>query len=219
MNVEFRRLDAVGVGAILVAVGVAAVAYPHLPARIAIHWDAAGRPDGYASRLVGLAIPVALVAGLYVLHRFVPSVDPLSSTLRQTPWYDGFVALLLAFLVYVELLIVAWNLDLVAVAVGTLLVPPLAAVYYGVGALLERVDRNAIVGVRTPWTLASEPVWEATHDRAAPAFKLAAVATLPGVASEGPHAVGFAVGPVLLAAAYAVGYSFLAYRRLEGRAG
>lgn len=215
MSVQFSRLDAVGIGATLAALAVAALSYPYLPETIAVHWNASGTPDGYASRAVGLGLFVGLVAGLYLLHRFGPAVDPLSRSLRTVDGYDAFVSLVLAFLVYVEVLVVAWNLDLAPVALGGLLCPPFAVLSYAIGLLVERVDRNALVGVRTPWTLTSDAVWDATHERAAPAFKLAAPLTLPGVAFAGEVAVAFAVGPMLAAAAYAVGYSFVAYRRLE----
>jgi uncharacterized membrane protein len=215
MSVEFSRLDAVGIGATLAALAVAALSYPHLPETIAIHWNASGTADNYASKAVGLGLFVGLVAGLYLLHRFGPALDPLSRSVRSTRGYDAFVALVLAFLVSVEMLVVAWNLDLVPVVLGSLLCPPFAVLSYAIGLVVERVDRNAVVGVRTPWTLASDAVWDATHERAAPAFKLAAPLTLPGVAFAGEVAVAFAVGPMLLAAAYATGYSFVAYRRLD----
>jgi uncharacterized membrane protein len=46
------------------------------------------------------------------------------------------------------------------------------------GNVLGKVRRNFWVGVRTPWTLASERVWNDTHRLAARLFVVAAVAGL-----------------------------------------
>jgi uncharacterized membrane protein len=85
-----------------------------------------------------------------------------------------------------------------------------------IGNSLGKVKRNFYIGIRTPWTLASERVWYATHRMAAKVMVAAGVAgvvmALAGV--PGPAIVGLAVAGALLP----VLYSLVLYKRLE-RAG
>lgn len=56
-----------------------AVLYPHLPERIPVHWDAAGRPNGFADKtlwtvlgmpLLGILVAILLFAIAATVHRF-----------------------------------------------------------------------------------------------------------------------------------------------------
>jgi uncharacterized membrane protein len=82
-----------------------------------------------------------------------------------------------------------------------------------IGNMLGKVKRNFWAGVRTPWTLASEKVWTATHRLAARlmfgAGVLGAVAVLVGL----PVWIVFWL--VIVATIYPVLYSYLVYRKLE----
>ena len=57
-----------GLVALTALVGVAL--WPRLPAEMAIHFSASGRPDNYVSRAVGVGLmPVILVATLLIMTR------------------------------------------------------------------------------------------------------------------------------------------------------
>lgn len=212
---EYRRQRAVTVLAFAVAVGASALAYPDLPARMATHWNASGTVDGTMPRVLGAfgvpAISAFVVAAMYV----APRIDPRKQHYEAFRGaYEWFVAATAGFLAYVHLLVLAWNLDY-RVPVTLAVVPALAVLLYGVGLLLERAESNWFVGIRTPWTLSDEDVWRETHERGARAFKAAAVLAL-GALVLPAYALWFVLAPLLFAAAYTVGYSYLAYRRKHG---
>jgi uncharacterized membrane protein len=78
--------------------------------------------------------------------------------------------------------------------------------------LLGKVDRNCLVGVRTPWTMASERVWIETHRLAAWLGVASAalgfiLALIPGV----PPWIAFVI--VLAGFLYPAVHSFIAFRR------
>jgi uncharacterized membrane protein len=81
------------------------------------------------------------------------------------------------------------------------------------GNVLGKVQRNFYVGVRTPWTLASETVWVQTHRLAAWLFTGAGVLGLVIVLVGVPFY--FAFGLILVAALVPVVYSLVLYKRLE----
>lgn len=117
----------------------------------------------------------------------------------------------MAFVAYVHGLTLAWNLGY-EVPMNVAVVPAVAVLYVGIGSLVERAEQNWTIGVRTPWTLSDETVWKATHRHAAVAFKVAGIVAFAGLAFP-EQAILFVLAPVLLAASYTVGYSFLSYRR------
>ncbi len=54
--------------------------------------------------------------------------------------------------------------------VGRFAVAGVFLLFAPIGNVLGKVDRNFFVGGRTPWTLADERVWHATHRLAAKIF-------------------------------------------------
>lgn len=209
---NYPRSRIVATAAIGVAFLASAVVYPELPARMATHWNASGEIDGTMSRLAGaFSLPV-LAAGTYALLLLSPRLDPRDRNIEAfRDGYEWFAAGMAWFLAYVHGLVLLWNLD-VDVPVGAALAPGLAAVLYGAGSLLEHTEPNWIAGVRTPWTLDDDEVWARTNRRSGHAFKLAGLLALGGLVVP-EHAALFLVVPSMLAAAYTVAYSFLAYRR------
>jgi uncharacterized membrane protein len=207
-----------GLAAAFVALaGVASVlAAPDLPERVVTHWNAAGDPDGTMPRTLALAFLPALSAALVALFAVLPRVDPLGENVaafRAT--YDWFVVLLAGFLLFVHAGVLAFNLGyefdfLLLVLAGV------AGLFYAVGLLLERAEPNWFVGIRTPWTLSDETVWNRTHALGARLFKLTAVVSLVGLAF-GEYAVYFVLVPAVGTAVVTAAYSYLLYKRLHDR--
>ena len=94
------------------------------------------------------------------------------------------------------------------------MVPALAALFYYSGVLIQNARRNWFVGIRTPWTLSSERVWNSTHRIGGKLFKAAGLIALLGLAFP-DYAIHLIIGPVLLFTAYLVVYSYLEYRKQE----
>ena len=207
-----RRPRAVGVAAIALAFLASAAVHPALPARMATHWGPNGAVDGTMSRLAGaFFVPVFGIA-IYAVLLVAPRLDSDKQNIESFRGaYEWFAAGMMWFLGYVHGLVLLWNLG-VRPPIGAALAPGLAAVLYASGALVERAEPNWIAGVRTPWTLDDDTVWERTNRRAALALKLAGVLALGGLAFP-EVATLFVVVPVLLAAAYITVYSLVAYRR------
>jgi len=56
---------------------------------------------------------------------------------------------------------------------GQMMVPALGILFYYCGILIENAKRNWFIGIRTPWTLSNEKVWERTHKIGGKLFKIA----------------------------------------------
>jgi uncharacterized membrane protein len=83
------------------------------------------------------------------------------------------------------------------------------------GNLMGKIRRNFYIGVRTPWALANERVWNATHRCAAKTLVAGGVA---GLALTAAGLDGRPVFVVVVAAALVpVVYSLVFYKQLERR--
>jgi uncharacterized membrane protein len=88
-----------------------------------------------------------------------------------------------------------------------------------IGNLLPRARPNWFVGIRTPWTLSSDRVWEKTHRFGGRVFVAGGILiTIAGfLLVQWAHAVLFTV--VLLCAASVLIYSYLEWKREQPASG
>ncbi|WP_440772343.1 SdpI family protein [Natronorubrum sp. DTA28] len=205
-----------GIAAAIVVLSGAAslLAIPSLPDQVVSHWNAAGEPDGTMSKTAALVFLPALSAGLLGVFALLPRIDPNRANIEAfRPSYDWFVVLFTGFLFVIHVGIIAFNLgyqfDFVA-----LIVASLAPLFYFVGIVLENAKQNWFVGIRTPWTLSSEAVWDRTHELGSKLFKLAALVMLGGLVFDA-YAIYFLLVPLLVTAGVTIVYSYVLYERLE----
>lgn len=191
---------------------IAAYFYPQMPERMASHWNARGEVDGYMSRFWGLFLMPLLSLGLALLLVMIPRLDPLKANVAQfRKYFDRFVVLILLFMLYIYLLTILWNLG-TRFNMVQLMAPAFAVLLYYSGVLIEKAKRNWFIGIRTPWTLSSDAVWDKTHRLGARLFKISGVLALLGAVFP-DYAIVFVLVPVLVAALVTVVYSYVEYRR------
>ena len=186
--------------------------YPRMPVELDSHWNAAGEADGTSSKFSGLfAIPIVSLI-LFLLLLFIPKIDPKKENIKKfQAYYDAMVLVMVVFFFYVYVLSIWWNLGW-RFNFGTALLPAFTILFWFVGLLLEKAKMNWFVGIRTPWTLSSEKVWDKTHKVGARLFKIAAVMTLLGLVFR-DQAILIVIVPAIVFAIYLVIYSYLVYKK------
>jgi uncharacterized membrane protein len=83
------------------------------------------------------------------------------------------------------------------------------------GNVMGKVRRNFFVGIRTPWTIANEQVWNATHRFAAKTFFAGGLLGLLAVILGAPFWLPLTA--ILVATLIPVIYSLKFYKQLEHR--
>ncbi|MDD5468579.1 MAG: SdpI family protein [Anaerolineales bacterium] len=187
-------------------------AWPRLPERVASHWNSQDQVDGYTSRFWGVLLLPLIAIAMTTLFLVIPRIDPLKENIaafRGT--FNTFIALLVGFLVYLYLLTLAYNLGY-TFNMSTAMLPALGVFIYYTGVLLGRAQRNWFIGIRTPWTLSNDKVWEDTHRLGAILFKVSGVLAILGALFR-DYALWLALVPLLGSALFLIVYSYLLYRR------
>jgi uncharacterized membrane protein len=186
--------------------------YGQMPDMMASHWNISGEVDGYMTKFWGLFLVPLISAGLLLLFIAIPKIDPLKTNIGKfRNYYDRFVLLVMSFMYYVYLLTILWSMGMKFNMIQ-FLSPALAALFYYCGILLSKAKQNWFIGIRTPWTLSSEKVWNKTHRIGGKLFKAAGMIALLGVIMP-DYAIYLVLLPVILFAVYTVVYSYLEYNK------
>jgi uncharacterized membrane protein len=210
MNI--RRSEIVSGGIAVLAFLISIYYYPQMPEKMASHWNAAGQVDGYMSRFWGVFLMPFVLGGLWLLFLAVPRIDPLKANIEKfRKYYDRFIILLLSFMLAVHYWVIIWNLG-IKISPNVVLPVGLGLLFFYIGVLCEKAERNWFVGIRTPWTLSSERVWDKTHKLGGKLFKICGAVALGGALFRS-YAVYFTVVPVVAVGVFAVVYSYLQYQR------
>lgn len=190
--------------------------YGSMPERMATHWNALGEANGYSGRFMGLFLVPIIMLVIQILFVVFPKIDPLKNNSEQLKKQSQGVALLLAvFMAYLFGAIITWNNGMVF-SMTSALVPAFAVLVYGLGVVLKEVRRNWFIGIRTPWTMSSDGVWDKTHALGGEMFKIAGTITLVGLFVP-VYAIGFIVMPILISTLAVVIYSYVVFKKEEAK--
>jgi uncharacterized membrane protein len=207
-----RKSEIIVLGIILLSFIVGIYFYPQMPENMATHWNAQGQVDGYMPKFWGLFLMPFILLGLALLFVAIPRIDPLKANIEKfRKYYDGFIILFLIFMFSIYVQVILWNIG-IKVSPNATLPIGLGVLFFYCGILCENAKQNWFIGIRTPWTLSSERVWDKTHKIGGKLFKVAGVITFVGAFFQS-YALFFILIPVLSVAAYTIVYSYLEYQK------
>ncbi|MCX6775658.1 MAG: SdpI family protein [Candidatus Micrarchaeota archaeon] len=197
---------------ILLSFIIGAYFYPAMPDNIASHWNAVGEVDGYLPKFWSLFLMPLVITVSMLCIVLIPRVDPLKANIEKfRRHYDAFSVILALFFFYLYILTILWNVGM-KFNMMQLMAPAFAVLFYYTGVMIENSKKNWFIGIRTPWTLSSEKVWNKTHKLGGKLFKAAGVIALLGIFFPS-YAFLIIVVPVVVVAAYTAIYSYLEYNK------
>lgn len=188
---------------------------PSLPAQVPSHWNVSGQVDGWVSKNFAVFFFPALTLVVYLLMSFFPLMDPRRKNIEKFAGiYFGFKLVLTAFLTGLYALTLWAGLGH-EINVGRWVVWGIAVMFLYLGLVMPKLKHNYTIGIRFPWTLHSEVVWEKTHKFGGKLF--IALAVLLAVAGVWPGIYSFLalIIGIFLVLAILLLYSYLEYRKIS----
>lgn len=201
-----ERIPLVGGLALAALFGSAAVAYQALPPDtvLPVHYGLDGRPDRWGSAGLALfAMPCSALV-VWATALVIPHVEPRGENSRKSAKPTGTIILAtLGLLAAIHAVTLAQAFG-VAVDMGAVVMTGLGLLFAVVGNLLGKLRPTFTVGIRTPWTLSDDRVWDKTHRATGRVWVAAGLA----VAAMGLGAVpeGWRVPGLVLALVLALGF-------------
>jgi uncharacterized membrane protein len=201
--------------AILAATIASALVYPRLPEMAASHWNAAGQVDGYMPRFWAAFLMPIISVGMLLLFLAIPALDPLKANITKfRSYYNAFIALIIVFMLFIHGVTLAWNLGYDQFNMANAVIPAVGVIFIFAGWMMAKAKRNFFIGIRTPWTLSNDIVWEETHKLGSKMFIGAGIITIiSALFGESGFWIMFPV--MMLAAFVPVVYSYFLWRRLS----
>lgn len=206
-----RKLYPVLLIAAMIVLSIAA--YPRLPDQVPMHWDAHGNVNGYGSKLAATAFVPMLMVVVFALMRALPSIDPRRANYaKMGSAYELVVSAALTIVAVGHVMVVSpafgWTPNL-----GRAMPGILGALFVVIGNVLPQARPNWFFGIRTPWTLSNDRVWERTHRFGGYLLVAAGVVTIAAAFLSSDKAFTVLTITVLGAALGSAAYSFVAWKQ------
>lgn len=146
---------------LLVVIGTC-FSYPYLPEQVGVHWNYKGVPDQFGNKSYGVFLLPVIMLVLYLLTMILPKIDPKKSNYER--FQDTYFRIMNGILFFLFLFQAAQITSSLGIVNPKYVVPELVGLLFiFIGNLSPKFKPNYFVGIRTPWTLASEEVWKKTH--------------------------------------------------------
>jgi len=215
MSLKFAKIASLA--AVAAAAGFSLWARTQLPdAPVATHFDAMGHVNGYMPRDKALAfMPIFGLILVVIMLWIIPVVMPKNGRLeRSSEAYGAVVVVLALFLGFVHFGLIARALHY-PVETPRLTLAGIGLLFVVIGNYLPKTRFNYVMGIRSPWTLSSEEVWDKTHRLAGPLYVLLGLAVLAdAIVAPFPQAFVFMVGAAIAVTIICLIYSYVVAKRL-----
>jgi len=201
---------------LMLVIGTAAglLLWNRLPDQMASHWDINDQVNGYMPKVWGVFLMPLIVLGMSALFLVIPNIDPLKANIakfRET--FNLFIVLIIAFMLYIHALTLAWSLGNTNFKMSTSMLPAMGLLFIFIGFMLRKAKRNFFIGIRTPWTLSSDTVWDKTHQLGAMLFMASGVLAFIGGIFGGMTAFWFMFVPLIGSTIFLLIYSYVLYQQ------
>jgi len=185
-----------------------------LPEQMASHWNVNDQVDGYMSKFWGMFLMPVITLGMFLLFILIPNIDPLKANIAKfRDTFNLFITFITGFMVYVHALTLLWNLGYTNLGIGKAMLPAMGLLFIVIGSLLRKAKRNWFIGIRTPWTLSSDRVWDETHRLGSILFMISGVLAVIGGFFGGMIAFWMLFVPLMGSTIFLVIYSYIFYQK------
>jgi len=197
---------------ILISILLSVYFFPLLPESMASHWNASGVVDGHSSKLLNIILFPALQVLFLLLLISLPKLDPKGGNIKkfENKFYI-FINVLLLFFITLQLQVFLWNIN-IQIPMNSIMPILIGGVFLVIAYLIKNAKQNYSIGIRTPWTLHSENVWNKTHKLGAKLFAISGLLSILSVVISS-YSYLVVIISSLLSTLILVIYSYMEYRK------
>ena len=211
MSTKTTSILVIALVAIAVIAGV--ILWNKLPDQMASHWNVNDQADDYIPKFWGVFLMPIISLGMLALFLVIPNIDPLKANIAEfRNIFNLFILLIVVFMLYVHGLTLAWNMGNQSFKMSAAMLPFLGVLFIFIGYMLRQAKRNFFIGIRTPWTLSSDTVWNKTHQLGSVLFMVSGAFAFIGSFLGGMLAFWLLFVPLMCSVVFLILYSYILYR-------
>ncbi len=187
-------------------------------ARIPSHWNIRGEIDGYTGKWTAVLLFAGINALLFI---FMVALPFISTRYRKAPErFSQMVPMVTNIIIFFFAVIHIYTLLIGAELVsanGCFIYYVIGFMFILLGNLLPKMPSSFFIGIRTPWTLSSEPVWRKTHKIGGICFVIGGFLMLfiPAIWGNNPIAITAMFILFIIIVLYPVLYSFILFKQKD----
>lgn len=189
------------------------VLWDKLPSSLPTHWGLNGEIDKWSSKSATFLLTNGLLIGVFLLFQILPKIDPRKRNYKKfsKPYLRILYSIMfLMFGISMGTLFMGMGHDFEMTKVITFI---LGIMFILIGKSMPHCEPNFFVGIRTPWTLSNDEVWEKTHRMGGNVYMLAGLLTLLSTYLPTNYTVLIIITIILIASLIPVVYSYVIYKK------
>lgn len=215
INKIAKFLNVVQIVVLIASVVLSVYFYQNFPAVVPIHWNVSGQADGFGSKTFGAFMLPALLIALYFLFELLPKIDPRKDRYVEFAKVYSIIKTAIMLVLFGAYLISGLNALGYSVSVSFWIPFTIGLLFIVIGNYFGKIRNNYFVGIRTPWTLANEEVWNKTHRLGGKLFVLGGIAMMLMDFAPVMLRIPLLIAIVLVIAVLPMVYSYFLYKRLQ----
>lgn len=207
------KYDIFSIFLILITAASSIYFYLHFPEQVPSHWNFKGEVDGYSSKGLGAFLVPGVLVCLYIMFLVLPKIDPKRDRYKQfiKPYkiLQNLIILFLAIMYFAtSFYAIGYNVNI------NILIPALIGLLFIViGNYMSKLKSNWFVGIRTPWTLSSEEVWNKTHRMGGKVFIVGGILLIATAYVPAPINIYLFIANIVFMVFSPVIYSYIALKK------
>jgi uncharacterized membrane protein len=211
----FSKRDIFSIVVIVVSFVLSFYFYQHFPTLVPTHWNIQGQANGFSSRAFAAFFFPWLILGIYLLLSVIPRIDPRRDRYQEFAGAyslikNCIIGFLFAIYFIASLAGIGYNIHM------SQIIPALIGLLFiSLGFNITRIKSNWFIGIRTPWTLSSDVVWDKTQRLGGKIFMAAGIVIILGSLLSTQVAFVTLIAAAVIAGFVPTIYSYIEYRKLQ----
>ena len=188
--------------------------YSKLPAEVPMHWNIHGEIDRYGSKN-----ELFLLAGLNIfLGAFmsvIAKIDPKQKNYTKfKETYDWIMICTLGFMTALMAVVLVETMQPGTMDISKAICIMVGGLFIVLGSMMAKIKQNFFTGIKTPWTLSSEAVWDKTQKLGGKCLVLGGILIMgSALLSSGEAAVFIIILVAVLVTVAPLVMSYIWYRK------
>lgn len=195
---------------------VCLIFYKRLPSELPIHFDVNNQADSFASKEKALFGINGFMLVIYLFCYFITNKDP-----KVENQGDKALNVVLIFVPILAILTSAITISYglnYRPKIDLYLTLALSIMFILIGNYLPKTKRNYTLGIKLPWTLASDYVWEKTHRLAGYLWVIGGFISFIGTILFKDYTSYIFGGAIIIMVFIPMIYSYLIYEKIKKQA-